>query len=109
MKLKKDAGLQLRTPKILWRFRDAIKMAQRFGFHVIHYSLQGNHIHMIVEAKNNHALAAGMKSLVCRFVKSLRGVDGPSANWHNGNGIGIGNRNGNAKGNERRKSEGGIL
>jgi hypothetical protein len=39
----------LRTRKSMWDFRRAIEAAKRFGFHVIHYSILNNHIHMIVK------------------------------------------------------------
>src|SRR6478735_4357550 len=32
------------------------KGRQRFGFQLIHFSVQGNHIHFIVEAEDEHSL-----------------------------------------------------
>jgi hypothetical protein len=34
---------------------------------VIHYSLQGDHAHLIVEAAGKDALACGMKSIAARL------------------------------------------
>ena len=39
---------------------------------MIHYSLQSNHIHLIVEAENNEVLTAGMRSLTITFAKGLK-------------------------------------
>ena len=41
------------------------------GFRLNHYSVQGNHLHFIVEAKNREALACGMKGLGARIAKGL--------------------------------------
>lgn len=35
----------------------------RPGFRLVHYSLQGNHAHLIVEAQDKVALACGMKAI----------------------------------------------
>src|SRR5262249_29660064 len=37
--------------------------ADRFGFRLVHFSVQGNHIHMLVEAQDQHALSRGMNGL----------------------------------------------
>lgn len=39
------------------------------GLRVIHFSLQSNHIHLIVEAPDNHTLTKGMRSLTITFAK----------------------------------------
>ena len=62
----------LRSPKIGREFRNAIKRLQKFGLNVNHYTIQGNHFHMIVEAKDNQALSRGMNSLGSRLGKFLR-------------------------------------
>jgi REP element-mobilizing transposase RayT len=77
MRLAKGVA-NLRTRKSMWDFRRSIEAAKRFGFHVIHYSILNNHIHMVVEAKDSQALASGMKSLSCRFAKALRKIVGGS-------------------------------
>jgi hypothetical protein len=45
--------------------------ANRFGFHLIHYSIQTNHIHWIVEADDEKALTRGMQGLLVRVAKGL--------------------------------------
>ena len=44
----------------------------RLYFSVLHYSLETNHIHLIVEAENNDALEKGMRSFTATMVKSLK-------------------------------------
>jgi REP-associated tyrosine transposase len=47
---------------------------QQFGFRLVHFSVQGNHIHMIVEAPDAEALARAMKGLEVRMAKALNKV-----------------------------------
>jgi hypothetical protein len=46
----------------------------RFGFQLVHYSVQGNHIHLLVEAENRTALGRGMKGLGVRIARGLNRV-----------------------------------
>ena len=48
--------------------------ANRFGFRLVHYSVQGNHVHLLVEAKDEKALSRGMKGLGVRVAKGLNRV-----------------------------------
>src|SRR5215470_1828829 len=48
----------------------------RFGFRLIHFSVQGNHIHLIVEAEDAECLARGMQGLGVRIAKALNRVMG---------------------------------
>jgi REP element-mobilizing transposase RayT len=43
----------------------------RFGFRLAQYSVQRDHIHMIVEAKDRRALARGVQGLLIRVAKGL--------------------------------------
>jgi hypothetical protein len=47
----------LRSRRCFERGRD------RFGFRLVHFSVQGNHIHLVVEAPGERALARGMQGL----------------------------------------------
>jgi REP element-mobilizing transposase RayT len=44
------------------------------GFDVVHYSLQHDHIHLIVEAVDAHALSCGMRRLVIRLANRINAV-----------------------------------
>jgi REP element-mobilizing transposase RayT len=43
----------------------------RFGFRIVHFSVQGNHLHLVVEADDERALARGMQGLGVRIAKAL--------------------------------------
>ena len=43
----------------------------RFGFRLIHYSVQGNHLHLITEAAGKDSLTRGMKGLEVRLARAL--------------------------------------
>jgi REP element-mobilizing transposase RayT len=65
----------LRTPRLVQtlerRFRSN---AEQDGFRIVHYSIQHDHIHLLVEANDRSALASGMKSvgaLVARAVNRI--------------------------------------
>jgi len=40
----------------------------------VHYSLQGNHAHLIVEARDRHALGRGMKAIAGRIARAVNCV-----------------------------------
>ena len=43
----------------------------RFGLRLVHYSVQGNHLHLMVEAEDRRALSRGMQGLTVRMAKGL--------------------------------------
>ena len=43
----------------------------RGGFRLVHFSVQGNHVHLVVEASDERALARGMQGLAIRMAKGL--------------------------------------
>ena len=44
---------------------------QRPGFRLVHFSVQGNHLHLIVEADDEMQLARGMQGLAVRMARRL--------------------------------------
>ncbi|MFL5311851.1 MAG: transposase [Myxococcales bacterium] len=48
----------------------------RFGFRLMHFSVQGNHLHLVVEAEDERALARGMQALGVRIAKALNRLMG---------------------------------
>lgn len=52
--------------------RNAIHAAADcFGFRVVHFSAQSNHLHLICEAEDRDAITRGMKGLAVRLVRGL--------------------------------------
>jgi REP element-mobilizing transposase RayT len=60
-----------------WR-RSLAEASERGSFRVAHYSLQGDHAHLIVEAQGKEALACGMKSIAARLARAVNRVSGRS-------------------------------
>jgi len=50
----------------------------REGFRLVHYSLQGNHAHLVVEARDRDALGRGMKAVGARLARAVNRVAGRS-------------------------------
>lgn len=50
----------------------AIVNARSHGLRINHFSMQSNHIHLIVEAETNEILTTGMRSLTVTFAKGLK-------------------------------------
>src|SRR5947209_4455247 len=48
--------------------------ANRFGFRLVHYSVQGNHVHLLVEAEDEKSLSRGMKGMGVRVAKGINRV-----------------------------------
>ena len=84
------AHVTLRVRPHVWNLRSARSMAvveaalrgaaARPGFRVVHFSVQGNHLHLVVEAAGAGPLASGMKALSIRLAKGmnrLMGTRGP--------------------------------
>jgi hypothetical protein len=51
--------------------RDALRSGTRTGTRVVHYSVQSNHIHLILEAEGKQSLARGLQGLEIRVAKAL--------------------------------------
>ena len=47
------------------------EVQERFGVRIVHYSIQGNHLHLIVEAESAEALARAMQGLAVRLARAL--------------------------------------
>ena len=48
-----------------------IAAADRFGLRVVHFSVQGNHLHLIVEAADKDSLSQGMRGLAVRVARAI--------------------------------------
>jgi REP element-mobilizing transposase RayT len=49
----------------------AIINARLHGLRVLHFSLESNHVHLIIEANNTSVLTKGMRSLTVTFSKGI--------------------------------------
>lgn len=62
----------LRRDRTLLDLRDALSRgADRFGFRLVEYSIQTNHLHLLVEAEDARSIARGMQGLLVRVARAL--------------------------------------
>jgi putative transposase len=64
----------LRAQRCLGVLKRAFLAGSKESFHVVHYSVMGNHIHLLVEAQDRRALSRGMQGLGIRIAKALQKV-----------------------------------
>src|SRR5262245_13454997 len=78
LRVKPDL-ISLRDARLVREWRRSLAQASEQGsFRVAHYSLQGDHAHLIVEAHGKHALACGMKSIAARLARAVNRASGRS-------------------------------
>ncbi|MGZ3416407.1 MAG: hypothetical protein ACXVEF_21365 [Polyangiales bacterium] len=51
-------------------------MAGRGGFRVVHFSVQHNHVHMIVEANDRRTMSERLRAMLIRIARGLNSVMG---------------------------------
>lgn len=69
----RSALRSLRSQYVFPTLRQAIAQAARLSpeFRVVHFSVQVDHVHLLVEATNTAALSAGMRGLVIRIARQV--------------------------------------
>jgi len=61
----------IRNKDALKYLKRAILRARARGLNIVHFTLQSNHIHLLVEATDNSTLSSGMRALTVSFSKSM--------------------------------------
>ena len=61
----------LRCQQVALTVLGALRESNREWFRVVHYSLQDNHVHLIVEAESTAALGAGVRGLMVRIARRV--------------------------------------
>lgn len=76
--LKLDESLpNLRTQQLFRVIELCLRQGkEREGFRLVHYSVQGHHLHLIVEAQSAQDLGAGIKGLSVRIARRLNATLG---------------------------------
>jgi putative transposase len=65
----------LRSQRCFAPVRDALERAKkRAGFRVVHFSVQHNHMHLIVEADDRRTMSGGLRALFARVARELNRV-----------------------------------
>jgi REP element-mobilizing transposase RayT len=76
VRLRKDLP-SLRLGKLVRALeRTFASGCERQGFRLVHYSLQGNHAHLIVEAHDRDALGRGMRAIGIRLARAVNRIAG---------------------------------
>ncbi len=66
---------QLRSQRCFKKIRHAlVELTKRRGVGFVHFSVQGNHIHLIAEAANRSSLSRGVQALAIRIARGLNAV-----------------------------------
>jgi putative transposase len=67
----------LRGCRLFQAILAAIRGAQeRFGVRIVHFSVQGNHLHLLVEADGAESLSRGMQGLIIRIARAINRAAG---------------------------------
>ncbi|MGZ5967736.1 MAG: transposase [Polyangiales bacterium] len=67
----------LRSQRCFRPISKALEAAtERAGFRVVHFSVQHNHVHMIIEANDRRTMSNAMRSLLIRVARGINGVMG---------------------------------
>ena len=73
----RDGVPSLRSVRLVQELeRSFASCCERGDFRLVHYSLQGNHAHLIVEADDRQSLGRGMKALGARLARAVNRVFG---------------------------------
>ena len=75
----RDEAARLRTRQCFRVVLGAIgAVRERDGFRVVHFTIQRNHLHLIVEARDAETLARGIQALSIRIARAINRVLGRS-------------------------------
>jgi len=66
------AGLRcLRSQQVARTLLSGLRDSNREWFRVVHYSVQDNHVHLIVESEDSEALSSGVRGLMVRIARRV--------------------------------------
>jgi REP element-mobilizing transposase RayT len=78
LRVRKDVP-RLRAKAVFAEIRAALEASATMdGFRVVHFSVQGNHLHFVVEADSSRALTRGMRGLTIRVALAINRAVGRS-------------------------------
>jgi REP element-mobilizing transposase RayT len=71
LRIRRDVP-SLRTPRLVREVERSFRAAcERGRFRVVHYAIQRDHVHLLVEAHGAAALARGMKAIGARLARAV--------------------------------------
>ena len=66
----------LREERLVLALRRGLAKGSRVAFRILHFSIQTDHVHLMVEAEDRRALSRGLQGLGIRLAKAVNGVLG---------------------------------
>jgi putative transposase len=70
--LRTRAGLpSLRAPRLFRSLREALSASSKDSFRLLQFSVQGDHLHLIVEADDRASLTSGLRGLAIRTARAF--------------------------------------
>ena len=66
----------LRSSRLFPAVRRALAASSRAQFRIVEFSVQDDHVHLIVEAEHGHALSGGVRGLAIRLARAVNRVLG---------------------------------
>jgi hypothetical protein len=73
----------LRAPNAFPAVRTALRAASKPGFRLVHFSVQADHLHLLVEGADTRALALGIRGLVIRVARAInRALERTGSVWN---------------------------
>jgi hypothetical protein len=80
--LRATAGVpSCRSPGLFTVIRDSIAQSTKPAFRVLHFSVQQDHLHAIVEGDSHEALTRGIRGLTIRIALAVKRVAGIGKLW----------------------------
>jgi putative transposase len=75
--LRARAGLpSLRAGRPFETIKEGLRAASRPDFRILHFSVQRDHVHLVVEARDVQALSSGARGLSIRLARAINGATG---------------------------------
>jgi putative transposase len=75
LRARREVG-SLRAPRVVAQLREALARASRGDFRVVHYSVQADHVHLLVEGDERQALSHGLWGLAVRLARGVNRATG---------------------------------
>ena len=66
----------LRKQRVFGELRNALARTPRDWFRIVHFSVQADHVHFLVEADDKISLSRGMSGVAVRFARTINRVLG---------------------------------
>src|SRR5919201_3516409 len=66
----------LRSARVFPAVRRALAVSSHDGFRIVHFSVQDDHVHLLVEGETRERLSSGLRGLAIRIARAVNRVHG---------------------------------